>query len=875
MTQKIFIGAPVTKGLEQFLLPFNIDNDAFSTLFNAYAWRGRVKRKRGTIALGRLQVQVDIVSSVTKPWQTTAVTLSGGTATLQFPIGPGSVSFTVGSNTYTEPATPDGTLVGTPSGSGTIHYSTGAITISGGGSSTLTGTYSYYPCLPVMGLRNLVATSSQYPLLLSFDTQYSYEISSSSNTFYNVNFYKTTGVPFKWSGQNYQQFWTSNYQGALWATNNNPGFNFVNGTYGSGSGTSAVTFNFKSLTVNFATLVVGDQLWFNEWSSGGSTINGLVGSVSDVSGAASGNYVVTFSGNQTVAGTGIAQLMTNTIPGQDGIKWYDGDPTSNGIPPNSPTGFGWVNFAPPLTATTTTIDDEPAQKYYLVGALAVVPFKDRLIFFSPWIQTSSGASAIQLNDVALWSWNGTPYYAAPVPSGQTASAGAYYIDQIGFGGWLSAGVDQSIVTVSTNEDVLIVGFTQKQTRFVYTGNDLIPFLFYIINSELGSASTFSAITLDRGALAFGLNGLTLTSQISSQRIDLSIPNEVFQLKGPASVFAAQRISSVRDFYHEWVHFTFVPNNSQWSYPTQTLQYNYREQSWAIFYENFTAHGTYRKVSAYTWATIPFATWNTWNESWSSSTLNPLFPSTVAGNPQGFVVVKGQGTGEAPTGYISAVANTSGFVQITSTDHCVAQNDYLYFQGALGTTFINGVIGKVSQIVDANNFIVDIVFVSGTYIGLGTFTRLSQPLIQTKQFPLFWNEGRKIRLGTQKYLLDYTDNAQVTLNIYLSQDPDDAWNMGPIVPNDESTNNSLVYSTTLYTCPESSNIGLTPSNTNLQMPIAQNQYQIWHRVNTSLIGDSVQVGITLSDAQMRNLTYATAEIGLHAIQLDVAKGPMLS
>lgn len=45
MAQKIYIGN-ISKGLERFVLPFNIDNDAFPTLFNAYAWRGRVKKKR-------------------------------------------------------------------------------------------------------------------------------------------------------------------------------------------------------------------------------------------------------------------------------------------------------------------------------------------------------------------------------------------------------------------------------------------------------------------------------------------------------------------------------------------------------------------------------------------------------------------------------------------------------------------------------------------------------------------------------------------------------------------------------------------------------------------------------------------------------------
>ena len=65
----------------------------------------------------------------------------------------------VGGNTYTETSSPDGTLIGTPTGTGTINYSTGAVTISGAGVGPLIGTFSYYPDLPVLGLEDVVSNS--------------------------------------------------------------------------------------------------------------------------------------------------------------------------------------------------------------------------------------------------------------------------------------------------------------------------------------------------------------------------------------------------------------------------------------------------------------------------------------------------------------------------------------------------------------------------------------------------------------------------------------------------------------------------------------------------------------------------------------------
>jgi hypothetical protein len=132
----------------------------------------------------------------------------------------------------------------------------------------------------------------------------------------------------------------------------------------------------------------------------------------------------------------------------------------------------------------------------------------------------------------------------------------------------------------------------------------------------------------------------------------------------------------------------------------------------------------------------------------------------------------------------------------------------------------------------------------------------------------------MRIGAQQYMLDTTSMGQITANLYLSMDPNTAWNIGPL-PNGNAPTDSLIYSQQIFTCPESTNIGLTPSNTNLQIPTAFTQDQTWHRLNTSLIGDTLQFGLTLNDAQMRNIQVAWSEIALHAAVFDVYPGPLLA
>lgn len=907
MPDQVYIGN-FAHGLKNRVKSFNNDNDSFSALMNAYAWRGQVKRKRGTSSLARFQRQIALVASVTLPWQK-SLSLTAGAVNLitalnlesEGSITLGTINFTINSAVYTEPTPPDGTLLkngGADPGS-TINYATGEITIAGGGSNAIVGFFSYFPDLPVLGLEDFISNlaSEQFPLLIGFDTTYSYEINQSGTPFfYNVNYYKNSNVPFKWSGQDYQQFFSTNYQHAFWASNNKPGLNLVNGAYVSGSGTTNITFtftypSFSGIVGAFTSLVIGDVLWFNEWSTGGSTLDGQSGIVTDITGAATGTYVVTFQTSRIAAGTGIAQLLTNTVTGQDGIKWYDGDPTGNtGIPNTTPqTSFpldhlGWANFAPPLTAGIVSIDDETESKYYLVGALHIVDFKDRLLFSSPWIQTSTG-SPIQLQDVMLWSWNGTPYYNDLVPSfpnnREIFDVRAYYVDQVGFGGYLPAGISKPLTTLSPNEDVLLIGFggTGKKTRFIYTGNDLQPFLFYLINSEMPSSSTFSAITMDKGMIDVGQFGICMTTQQSADRIDMDIPNEVFQIQALNN--GQDRVNAVRDFYNEWIYFSYPTGSGQatrgsYVYPSNTFFLNYRDNTWAIFYENFTHHGTYRKQTFYTWKTLPFKTWAAWKQPWNAGSTTELFSNVIAGNPQGFVVIKSDTPQEAPTGSIAALASDGlGNTSITSYNHCVHVGDYLYFLNAIGSTFLNGQVGKVIKTPSADVFVVDIQFFAGNYLGLGTYTRFSKPLIQTKQFPFYWDQGMKTRLGVQKYLLESTDQGQITLNMYLSTDPNTVWNTDPIYPFPGVQNNSLVYSQLLLTCPEDSLIpGITRANNNLQMPTAQSQDQIWHRVSTSLIGDTVQIGITLSDAQMRNINHAQDEIILHGINFTISPAGVL-
>ena len=904
MGQKFVIG-PLTKGLRNDVTAFNIDDDSFPSLINAYQWRGRVKRKRGTSLLGRLQRYFNSASS--SYGSITAFNLVAGAGNLLTAFSlqtngniiPGSVHLTDATtgNVFTDNSL--GILTGVPGGTGTINYATGAITIAGGGADTINAvSFLYYPDLPVMGLEDFVISSSQFPGTIAFDTKYSYNIvTADPYPIYDVSFYKnpptgtyvgytekTNITPTSWNGQDYQQFWTTNYQGALWTTNGitqpfsptNVGMQFKPITVVDNitAGPPALA----DLTIANHGLVVGDFVFINEVL----TTTGINFQTGYVTAVVSANKVTVEFPNATIAtnGTaGIAQYLTSrSDPTKDCLRWYDGDPTNGSATAPVLNGhLGWVNFAPPLSDfplayANYTIADLPIGNYYLVGAKMIVPFKDRLLFIGPVVQTSSGTPKY-LQDTVIYSQNGTPYYTASftgdpasaatvfnpilVPVNQTATPPSYWGDVPGFGGWITAGVDQEATSASNNEDVLIIGFTRLQTRFVYSGSELLPFNFFIINSELGTTSTFSAINLDRGVITRGSRGFIITGQTESRRIDLQIPDQVFQTR--LSDNGTERVCAQRDFISEWIYFTYPAASIDYKFPTETLQYNYRDDSWAIFLECYTTYGLFRKQTGFIWQTVglTFPTWSQWNEPWNAGVSNLLQPLVIAGNQQGFVMIRNVGTSEGTSLYIRNVVGNL----ITSPNHCLNEGDFIYITGCIGISNINGRIFRV-QTDTVDTFYIfpeDGPDPSGTYLGGGLIQRMYIPFVQTKQFPVAWGISRKVRLGVQQYLLTATQNSQITLLIFLSQNSDSPYNSGNIIPQQNVFNSSLVYSTILYTCPESTNLGLTPANTNLQLVTAEAQAQIWHRINTSLLGDTVQMAFTLSETQMFSTKESTYDI----------------
>lgn len=788
-TDRFLIGyADNQTGLQTNVKPFILPDNAYSQLFNCYVFRGRTRKRFGSIWMGtsQLDTRLRYLLPVT-------VGNSGTVPGSIFGIGQ---MFSIGTDVFTVNATGNpATLLSTnPAITFTYDTSNGAYVVTGATSSSQ---IFFYPATPAMGLPQYYVPVDNNSSNFAFDTQFSYVFDTVANTWGAL----TTGASI-WTGTDANFFWSTNYQGVtpninyLFTTNYFPadGIRYFDGT----------TWNQPVL--NF---------------SKGSVIN-----TTDGSGNASG----TVSG-----GSGfIGQVFT--IQSGENITYFLVTATSGALTVGgSSVGTGTFDTT---TGAYTFTGAYANKSIYFTGnnqiytSLLIIQFQTRLLLFNT-IEERNGSTVKFFNRLRYSSL------------GDATNPLAFMRDIAGGGGSIDAPVQQAIITAQFIKNRLIVYFENTTMELAFTGNQINPFVWQTINIELGAQSTFSEIPFDKEVFGIDDIGIHACNGANVERIDENIPTYAFDFSSVDEGRA--RIYGIRDYYNELVYWSY-PNairNDSFYFPNRLLVYNYINNAFSTFDDSITCLGYFpyqEQTPGSTWGNT-YTAWQDltilWNSS-SDATTTPARQSVIAGNQQGFISVLLQDLNSNAAVLQVTDVNVSTNT-ITCINHNLEFNDFVMLSNMNGITFSNGADTTIFRVANdpyisntPNSFIIanPVISMSGTYTGGGNIARVSEIELTTKQFNFYTAQDRNCYISRVDFLVDKTSIGQVTVDFLLSSSQNS-------VLSGSLSNGALPGGSILETSPYA------------LVPFEQVQDRLWHPVYFYAEGQCVQFDIFMSPAQMFN------------------------
>jgi hypothetical protein len=796
MPKSYFVGGE-QKGLQNNVKPFWLHNQAYEILTNCLAWRERVRKKPGWRTLGRLQRNLtgQSLGNTSGGGLLSGSLISLATLEANSDIVLGSVQITI-SNQYF------------------VDNSAGTFNVG----KTITGASQANPC----------------------------QITSNGHGLSNGNIIRITGVVgmTQLNNQNYTVTVTgvNTFTIGVDSTGYTP--------YSSGGGWVAITPSVTTGSINYATTAISIQTnpvlaataataalgYYPSLPALGITIREITDINNEDGVFFDSTYSYNFLNNQfqelpsntpttwTNPTTSNLFWFTNyyaTVPqaqalwvtnNVDNIRYYD----------TASSPATWTAFTPALTSGGGT---------NLNACLLITPFKGRLLAFN----TLEGATRFRQR---------LRYSQSTLIGAPTATA-AWYSDVPGRGGFVDAPTSEAIVSLKNLKDRLIVYFENSTWEVVYTGYETLPFVWRQLNQELGSESTFSTVPFDNGILGVGNVGIHTCNGVNVVRFDDEIPDEVFKINNLDE--GNERVTAVRDYELETVYWSY-PDSGQFEtgisglkYPNKIFQFNYRNSTWSEFIESFTIFGYFQPTSDFTWDTIPYDTWDAWDEVWDSGLPNARNPLVCAGNQQGFIFTFDR-ENSCATDYSRKISSITGST-VVSPNHNFNSGDYIIFNYSdiLGVTFNQTSESfLITSITDKDTFTFD-GSVTGTYLGNGLIQKLDNFYIATKEFNPFMSEGQSVRFSSVDFLVDSEDDSGFEAKFYL---------------NDSQS----VYNSALT---GSNEIDLGPSPL---VPIQADQDTIWKRKNINAIGQFIQIEMNHSDDQMRNPNISQQQFVLHAMNI---------
>ena len=491
-------------------------------------------------------------------------------------------------------------------------------------------------------------------------------------------------------------------------------------------------------------------------------------------------------------------------------------------------GLNWNSTTPILNANGDTLQT----------CKIIVSFQDRLLFLAPQIKIGGIGNAIPFTNQVNWSVIGDP-----------TTVNAFNVEIPGQGGFAPAPTKEDITTAQILRNRLMVTFETQTWELAFTGNQVRPFVWQSINTELGSDSTFSHVPFDRFILSIGNQGVQSYNGVNVQRIDDKIPTEVINIQNANQGFS--RVYVIRDYNFELVYWTMPLFENNPVYPDKVLVYNYKTGTWAFNDDSITCFGYFQQQPNDTWASDT-GTWKDDDSIWSSGFNQSNTTDVLAGNQEGFTfIIDGDLNSNSPSLQITNIiaSATPGLATFTVYNHNLQNGDYVQVLNAIGITNYNGKIYLVT-VVNSNTITLLLdapdIPVVGVYTGGGTLSRVSVINILTKQYNFYMKEARNCFVARVDFLVDATVSGEITVDTYVSSAG------GLSLINQGQATGSLVGTGVLETSPY------------VLRPLEASQDRYWHPMYLQAEGECVQLNLYMSDEQIRDVDIATSDFQLNGM-----------
>lgn len=507
----------------------------------------------------------------------------------------------------------------------------------------------------------------------------------------------------------------------------------------------------------------------------------------------------------------------------------------------------WVNFAPQINAAGDV----------LAQCLALLPFRGRLIAFNTF-EGPNLAGSVQFRQRIRWAAIGNPFTTLS-PIVTSINVDAWRDDIRGQGGFLDIPTAEDIVSVGFVRDNLVIYCERSTWQLRYTGRSIAPFQIEKVNTELGAESTFSAVQFDTSLVGIGDKGVVECDSYKSERIDIKIPDLVFQFNNDAD--GVKRVHGIRDIPQRLAYWTYPYRPWGNTYPDHRLVYNYENDSWAIFTDSFTCFGTYQPQTSGRWVDYSEPIIDQWkNQNWPWISKPALFPAIVAGNQQGYVEFVGSQIMDSPIEndvsltIQNITGNTTTATTLTSSAHNLITGQIILINGIpTGNSFAN-LNNGVFMVVRTSSSTLDLYKYdsttlqfsepqkdpSGTYLGGGKISVKDNFRIVSKKFNSI-DEGQQLQLGYIDVLMDDTDDGAISLYVYQNYNDTTPINILPENINPSTAQPDAFFNTTVPT--NSTDLGTIEGTKN------------WQRVFCPTRGQFITIEWTLSNAQMAGVEQA--------------------